>query len=48
MDILQALHIGVYGFFVTLGFIGAAGIVFLAVGLIATIFKRLGGNDCGE
>ena len=48
MDAPKALLTGVYGFLVALGFAGAAIVALMAAGLIAWVFKRIGGKDDGD
>ena len=44
MDVSQALLTGVYGFLVTLGFLGAAVVALMATGLLAWIVKKVLGD----
>ena len=47
MDILKALQTGSYAFFVTFGFVTSAVTVLFVLGLIAWVFRRIGGRDDG-
>ena len=47
MNATRAILTGVYGFLVAMGFAGAAVAAMMAAGLIAWVFKHIGGRDDG-